>query len=120
MTIEQFFSKIERRARAESLYWAGVLIWAGLIFGANSLGFLPQIGSSDAWSWVLIGAGLYGTLMNLYYSSLPDSVTTIWDYIWSGFWLLLGLSGFYAIDIFWPLVLVLIGLSVLVKAFRSI
>lgn len=119
MTTEQFFSRIERRSRAESLYWAGVLIWAGLVFGANSLGYLPQIGSADVWSWVFIGAGLYGTLLNLYSSSLPDSVTTTWDYIWSGFWLVIGLSGLFAFDMFWPLVLVLIGLSVLIKAFRS-
>jgi len=118
MTTEQFFSKIERRSRAESLYWAGVLVWAGLVFGANSLGFLPKIGSADAWSWVFIGAGLFGTFMNLYHSTIPDTVTTTWDYIWSGFWLLLGLSGLFAIDIFWPLVLILIGLTLLTKAIR--
>lgn len=112
------FSKIERRQRAEALYWAGVLIWAGLVFGANSLGFIPQISSADAWSWLFIGAGLYGTLMNLYSSSLPDPVTTAWDYIWSGFWLLLGLSGLFVVDIFWPVVLIAIGVVTLVNAFR--
>ena len=111
------FTKIEKRTQAESLYWAGVLIWAGLVFAAYNLGFIPQIGSADAWSWLFIGAGLYGTLMNLYSSSLPDSVTTTWDYIWSGFWLVLGLSGLFAIDIFWPVVLILVGASVLVKSF---
>lgn len=119
MITEQFFSKIERRSMAESLYWAGVLVWAGLVFGANSLGVLPQFGSGDAWSWVFIGAGLYGTFMNIYHSTLPDPVTTTWDYIWSGFWLLLGLSGLFAIDMFWPLVLVLIGGVTLIKAISS-
>ena len=119
MTTEQFLNKIDRRFRAESLYWAGVLVWAGLVFGANSLGYLPQIGSADVWSWVFIGAGLSGTLLNLYSSSLPDSVTTTWDYIWSGFWLLLGLSGLFAIDMFWPFVLVLIGGVTLIKAIGS-
>ncbi len=118
MSTENLFSKIEKRSQAETLYWAGVFIWAGLVFGTDNLGFLPQIGSADAWSWVFIGAGLYGTLMNLYHSTLPDSVTTTWDYIWSGFWLLLGLSGLFAFDMFWPLVLVSIGLTVLGKAFR--
>ena len=119
MATENILSKVERRSRAETLYWAGVLIWTGLVFGADSLGLLPQIGNVEAWSWVFIGAGLYGTSMNLYSSTLPDSITTTWDYIWSGFWLLIGLSGLFAIDVFWPLVLVLVGLSVLVKAFRS-
>lgn len=119
MTTEQYVNKIERRAIAESLYWAGVLIWAGLVFGVNSLGLLPQIGNADAWSWVFIGVGLYGTLLNLYHATLLDTVTTTWDYIWSGFWLVLGLSGLFAFDMFWPLVLVLIGFTVLIKSFRS-
>jgi hypothetical protein len=119
MSVENMFSKIERRSKAESLYWAGVFIWAGLIFGANSLGFLPQIGNADAWSWMFLGAGLYGTSMNLYSAFMPDSVTTTWDYIWSGFWLVLGLSGFFAVDIIWPLALVLLGIVVLAGATRS-
>jgi hypothetical protein len=57
--------------------------------------------------------------MNLYSSSLPDSVTTTWDYIWSGFWLVLGLSGLFAVDVFWPVVFLLIGAATLVNAFRG-
>lgn len=117
MSAENMFSKIERRSKAETLYWAGVLIWAGLIFGAANLGYLPQVGSASVWSWVFIGAGMYGTMMNIYSSFLPDTVTTTWDYIWSGFWLLLGLSGLFIFDIFWPVVLVLVGAVVLVNAF---
>jgi len=119
MTTEQFISKIERRSRAESLYWAGVLVWAGLVLGANSLGLLPQFGSGDIWSWVFFGAGLYGTLLNLYHTALADSVTTTWDYIWSGFWLVLGLSGLFIFDMFWPLVLILVGGVTLIKAIGS-
>ena len=119
MTVENMFSKTERRTKAESLYWAGVLIWAGLVFAASNLGFIPEIGSADTWSWVFIGAGLYGTFLNLYSSSLPDSVTTSWDFIWSGFWLLLGLAGLFAIDVFWPAVLILIGASAVLKSFRG-
>jgi len=118
MFCKEVSTKLEKRANAEALYWAGVLIWAGLVISANSLSLLPQIGRADAWSWMFIGAGLYGTMMNLYYSTLPDTITTTWDYLWSGFWLVLGFSGFLMIDVFWPLVLVLIGLTVLVKAFR--
>lgn len=119
MFYEEISSWFERRANAEALYWASVLIWAGLVFAADSLGIIPQIGSAGAWSWVFFGAGLYGTLMNLYYSAMPNTITTTWDYIWSGFWLVIGLSGFFAIDLFWPIVLVLIGAAILAKAFRS-
>jgi len=118
MFIEEISTWFEKRANAEALYWAGVLIWAGMVFGADSLGILPQIGSATAWSWAFLGAGLYGTMMNLIGSSLPDSVTTTWDYIWSGFWLVIGLSGFIASGIFWSVVLVLVGAVTLINALR--
>ena len=44
MTIEQNESERKERQRLEGLWWAVVLIWAGLIFGADSMGLLPQIG----------------------------------------------------------------------------
>jgi hypothetical protein len=119
MFFEEVSTSFEKRANAEALYWAGVLIWAGLVFMFSSLGILPEIGSADAWSWVFLGAGLYGTLINLYSSSMQVSVTTTWDYIWSGFWLVLGFSGFVAVDVFWPVVFLLIGAATLVNAFRD-
>ena len=119
MFIEEVSTWFEKRANAEALYWAGVLIWAGLVFGANSFGLLPHVGNAGVWSWVFLGAGLYGTLMNIYSSAMSSSVTTAWDYIWSGFWLVLGLSGFVAMDIFWPVALILVGAVTLINAFRG-
>ena len=52
ITIEQKKSQKEKRQHLETLWWAGALIWAGLVFGADSLGLLPQIGQADAWNWV--------------------------------------------------------------------
>ncbi len=110
-------SEHKERERLESLWWAGALIWAGLVFAADSLGVLPQIGDADAWSWVFFGAGLYGMLGNLYrLASLDRPNPSAWDYIWSGFLLIAGLGGVSEVDIFWPLVLVLIGAAVLVNA----
>ena len=37
-------SKKQARKRAEGLWWAGALIWAGLVFGADSLDLLPTRG----------------------------------------------------------------------------
>ena len=119
MSVENMFSQLEERKRVETLYWAGVLIWAGLVFGASSLGSLPQIGIADAWSWVFLGAGLYGTTLNIYYSNSSDTtVATTGDYIWSGFWLLVGLSGFFSAGIFWALALVAVGAVVLINTYR--
>ena len=51
-------SKKQARKRAEGLWWAVALIWAGLVFWTDSLNLLPQIGGADAWSWVFLGAGM--------------------------------------------------------------
>ncbi len=106
----------KERSRLEAIWWAGALIWAGLVFAADSLGLLPQIGESDAWSWVFFGAGLYGTLGNLYRVANPSSPNpTSWDTIWAGGLLIIGLAGMSPVDIFWPLVLVLVGLVILAE-----
>lgn len=113
-------SEHEARKRLESLWWAGVLIWAGLVFAADSLGILPQVGEASAWSWVFFGAGLYGMLGNLYrLTSLDQPNPTAWDYIWSGFLLLVGLGDVTTVDVFWPLVLVIVGAVILVGALRQ-
>lgn len=116
MNFEEIADKMEVRKRYEALYWAGALIWAGLVFGAESLGTLPQFGLADAWTWLFVGVGLYGTLMNIYGTVTPDlDITTTGDYLWSGFWLLIGVSGFFAVDVFWPVVLVLLGVAIVAK-----
>lgn len=37
----------------------------------------------------------------------------MWDYVWSGFWLLVSLGGVIPADIFWPAVLLLGGVAIL-------
>ena len=106
----------KERKRLEAIWWAGALIWAGLVFAADSLGLLPQIGESDAWSWVFFGAGSFGMLGNLYRVASPSSPNpTAWDYIWAGGLLIIGLAGMSPVDIFWPLILLLVGAVILVE-----
>ena len=106
----------KERRRLEAIWWAGALIWAGLVFAADSLGLLPQIGEADAWSWVFFGAGLYGVLGNLYRVASHNSPNpTAWDYIWSGGLLIIGLAGMSPVDVFWPLIFVLIGVVILAE-----
>lgn len=116
MDFEGIASTMKVRSRYETIYWAGALIWAGLVLTAESLGFLPEVGNASAWSWIFIGVGLFGTLMNVYGTLAPDlDITTTWDYLWSGFWLVLGLSGLFAVDLFWPVVLIIIGVGIVSK-----
>ncbi|UCF46952.1 MAG: hypothetical protein JSU89_07150 [Myxococcales bacterium] len=118
MVLERRKSTKDARKRAEGLWWAGALIWAGLVFGADSLDLLPQVGGADAWSWVFLGAGAYGLLSDLYYLRSESAYKpTTWDWIWSGGLTLVGLGGFTTIDISWPLILILIGAAILVNQY---
>jgi hypothetical protein len=106
------------RKPIETIYWAGVFLWAGLVFGADAQGILPQIGGASAWSWVFAGAGLLALLGNLFRavsSDWPDPVT--WDYIWAGGLLIIGLGGFVNLEIAFPLILALVGAIAVVRVF---
>ncbi len=117
MCTEREMIKSEERRHLDALYWGGVLIWAGLVFGAEKLGYLPQIGEAGPWSWIFVGVGLYGLLGALWRLSSPRySNPTTWDYIWSGFLLIVGLGGLSTFDITWPLMLVLVGVILLGSA----
>ena len=110
--------RMKERQFKDALYWGGAFLWAGLVFGADLLGLLPQVGDVDAWSWVFLGVGLYGLLGALFFLISPNwSNPTAWDYIWSGFWFLVGLSGFIIFDIFWSVILISVGVVILALAF---
>jgi hypothetical protein len=114
MTEQQTMSMRDKKKMIDTIYWGTALVWAGLMFGAESLGILPQVGEADAWSWAFAGVGLFGLLGSMYRSiapNLPDAVA--WDFIWSAGLLILGLSGFTSLDIGFPLILLLAGLVLL-------
>ena len=116
--IEHMQSKRVGRQELKGLWWGVTLLWAGLIFGADSLGLLPQIGASTSWSWIFAGAGIVGLLGAVYRvvaSDVPDPTT--WDWIWAGFCLIVGLGGFTALRISWPLILIVAGFVLLFRVF---
>jgi hypothetical protein len=100
------------RRHLDALYWGGVLIWSGLAFGADSMGYLPQIGEADAWTWVFFGAGLYALVGALWRVAAPNvSNPTAWDYIWAGVLLIIGIDGIVGIvDLAFPLILLFVGI----------
>ncbi|UCE28190.1 MAG: hypothetical protein JSW52_05440 [Candidatus Coatesbacteria bacterium] len=105
-----------KQGHLHDIYWAGVLIWAGLVFMAESMGYLPQIGYAGAWSWVFFGAGLYGLLGALWREfSVRYARPKVGDYVWAGVLILIGLGGLAPVSqkLTWPLVLLLIGFALL-------
>jgi len=112
------YSRRRARQRLRGLWWAAVLIWAGLVFGADSMGLVPQMGDADAWSWIFLGAGAFGILGAIYRVTSPSVPNpTTWDWVWSGFCLIVGMGGFTTLEISWPLILILVGGAILVNAF---
>lgn len=105
--------------RLDVYFWAGALIWAGLVFGASSMGILPQIGQANSWSWVFLGAGVLGIVLNLLSQSSPNiSNPTAWDWGWAILFLLIGAGGFISFNIPGWLFLIAIGVLILLSALR--
>jgi hypothetical protein len=114
MSTEQTVSSQAASKRGQAYFRGAVMIWAGLVFGAESLGLLPQIGRADAWSWVFFGAGLLALIGIARRALSPDRADPgVWDYIWAAVLLIIGLSGLTTLEIGGPLILVLIGLGLL-------
>jgi hypothetical protein len=123
MTTDQYDVPIEHEEsqeeprRLDAFFWAGALIWIGLVFWADSQGWLPQFSeSSSAWTWIFLGGGIAGLGLNLFsYTSPKYANPTVGDYFWSGLLLLIGLGGLTTFTIPWPLVLVVVGVVFLVN-----
>jgi hypothetical protein len=110
----------EKPRRLDAFFWAGALIWAGLVFGANSLDLLPQIGQANVWSWVFLGAGALGIVLNLVSQTSQNYATpTAWDWGWSVLFLIIGAGGFISFNIPGWLFLIAIGAAILISAIRS-
>ena len=120
-TVEKFTSAKEQLEYINAIYFGGVLVWAGVVFVIDSLGYLPQIGDSDAWSWIFLGAGLAALIGNLIRQASSSILNpTAFDYIFGAVLLAIGVGGFTSLYIALPLVLVLVGGAILFSAiFRT-
>jgi hypothetical protein len=119
-TEQEMIVKEDDKKYIDAVFWGGVLLWAGLIFGADALGYLPQIGQASAWSWIFLGAGLYGLVIGfIRLASESFSNPTTWDWVWAVIFLIIGLAGFISINVPWWLILILIGVVILGSALRG-
>jgi hypothetical protein len=112
----------KNKKRIETLFWGGLLLWVGLVFLAASAGSISFITMANAWKWVLIGAGVLALASNLFRSVSADYPNPgAWDWIFTAGFLIGGLSGFTSInfDYFWPIILIIIGGGVLVRALMN-
>ena len=59
---QELMQEKAERKRLETLWWAAVIIWAGLIFIADYVEILPEIREAGVWSWIFLGAGVFGLI----------------------------------------------------------
>jgi hypothetical protein len=115
----------KRRDLMSGMFWAAMLILAGAVLLADNLRLLPVVGSARPWDWIMLGAGGLMLFFAFIQSISPDLGRP------SGFWTIVGivLVVFGSRNIFfptmnisfsnwWPVILIVIGLGALSRAFR--
>ena len=106
-----------RRRFWEGAWWAGAFIWAGLVLLADNAGVLPDVEGASIWSWILAGAGLYALALNVWRTVSPREPSPDGgDFFWTGVLLVLGFAGFFDFDITLPVILILLGGVLLIRA----
>lgn len=142
MADEKFDEKATEKQREKSveekwsrdplsaIVWAGILIWAGLVFLAANLGWLDALvaqsdlpgalANLEAWPIVLIGAGLIILLEVVIRLLVPAYRRPVTGSLIFGIILIgLGLGDLIDWSILFPVILIAVGLSVLLRGFRS-
>ncbi len=109
-TAEKFMNDMEQWGIINALYFGGVLLWAGIVIITDSLGYLPQLGFSSAWSWFFLGAGLFSLAGNLIRQFSPSILNpSTFDYLFGAVLFAVGIGGFTSLYIALSLLLVLVG-----------
>ena len=128
--------KVESNDKLSSITWAFILMWAGLVFLANNMGWFSTIGlvvdpswSFDAigdwqhlgvWNLVALGAGVLLALEAVARLLIPQFRRNVGgSLIVAVVFIGVGLGGWFNWSYLWPLILIAVGLNILLKgAFR--
>jgi len=129
---EKSWEEKYRRDPVGTLIWALILIWAGLALLANNLGLIDSIlgplsdrpgygflEGFEVWSFILMGAGVLLLVEVLVRVLIPEyrrpvTGTLILAVIFIG----IGLGDLWSWDLIWPLILIVLGLSIILRGVR--
>ena len=118
-----------RRDPLGAIIWGVILIWAGLVFLANSLGWFNnlnfgrlfpgmEIVQPEAWTIIFIGAGVIVLIEAAIRVAVPAYRRPIGGTLVFAFILIgIGLGDILGWEVVWPLIVIAIGLSVLLGGF---
>ncbi len=114
------FEEKARRDPLSAMFWAGFLILAGLIYLANNMNFLPQVGSAEAWDWIMVCGGGLLLLLAFIRSVSPDYARPVGGNVILGAILVaIGLGEIIDSDLIWPILLMVGGVLLLINAMRG-
>lgn len=99
--------------RASGIFWGMVLILLGIVFFLSAQGWLPW---GDWWQYFLIGLGLIFLAESLMRYSGNTSMRPRFGRVIAGLVLILiGLVFLMGIGNWWPLILIVVGLAIMVN-----
>jgi len=133
---EEKFEKEDEKQREKhdqdplsSLAWALILIWAGLVYLANNLGWLDQIQIQQVlpegiefiglkpWALIFLGAGViifFEALIRTFVPAYRSS--TGGNFVLAAIFIGIGLSMIFTWELIWPFILIGMGLAALASA----
>jgi hypothetical protein len=101
--------------RLNTLSWAAILIWIGLVLLANSL---EMVALSEGWPAIPLGAGVIVLIEALARLAMPQyRQPTGGQYVLAVVLIAVGLGNWLDWGLIWPLALILIGLGILAHNF---
>lgn len=105
--------------RGERLFWGHLLVWAALVLVADRLDLLPEVASTDGWTWFFVGAGALATVGCVRdLMARPRRALDLWDWAIAAGLLVVGLDGFPAGWIIIAIIALLLGALVLIAGER--
>ena len=121
-----------QRDPLNTVVWACIFIWAGLVFLADNLGYLDRIRvvgfdipgfnfivGLEAWSVIFIGAGVIVLLEALVRLLVPAYRKPIGGTLFLGVLFIgIGLGNLVGWNLVWPILLIGLGLSILLRGYR--
>ena len=115
-------SKIKRNEVLNRITVASMLVFAGLVLIAETMGLLPQIEGASAWDWIFLGVGGLLLLDSLIRILMVDHAEPgLWRLIIGIVLLGIGIGPIFNVHLtenWWPIILIVLGLSALARGIR--